>query len=96
MSEQKIKYWVVMTDKFLSGWGKAENKIDKWVLECESYEEAETVHHNARARSEMKNVNIRSTKPRYDHRRYRVDYSNKDDAARMYKPHGFCNHGRCN
>jgi hypothetical protein len=37
------KYWVSMTDKFMSGWGMAENKINKLVIECDSYDIAECV-----------------------------------------------------
>jgi hypothetical protein len=59
------KYWVSMTDKFMSGWGRAEGRTNKLVIECDSYEEAEIVAQNARNRSEMKFVNICASKPRY-------------------------------
>jgi len=33
-------YYVTMTDKFMSGWGQAHGKINKMVVECDTYEEA--------------------------------------------------------
>ena len=84
------KYWVSMTDKFMSGWGKAEHKINKYVLECDSYEEAEIVAENARHRSEMKYINICSSKPRYNPNRYYPSYRDKSNGQRMYTKHGFC------
>ena len=36
-------YYVTMTDKFMSGWGRAEGKINKFVVECETREKAETI-----------------------------------------------------
>jgi hypothetical protein len=59
------KFWVTMTDKFMSGWGKAANKTNKLVIECDTYQQAEIIERNARKRSEMKFVNICSNKPRY-------------------------------
>ena len=29
------KYYVTMTDKFMSGWGEAAGKVNKLVIECE-------------------------------------------------------------
>jgi hypothetical protein len=82
------KYWVSMTDKFMSGWGKAENKINKYILECDSYEQAEIVRDNAMNRSEMKYINICSSMPRYNSNRYLVSIGKKP--SRMYEKHGFC------
>jgi len=59
------KFYVTMTDKFMSGWGPARGKSNKLVISCDTLNEAEVVAENARARSEMKYVNIRSTKPSY-------------------------------
>lgn len=58
-------WYVTMTDKFMSGWGMAEGKINKLIIECETYEEAETIERNARNRNEMKFVHVTRTKPRY-------------------------------
>lgn len=56
-------YYVSMTDTFMSGWGDARGKVNKHYLECSTYEEAEIVQNNARARGEMKRVFISSSKP---------------------------------
>lgn len=58
-------YYVTMTDNFLSGWGMAQNKKNKFIVECETYQQAETIERNAKKRNEMKYVNICSSRPRY-------------------------------
>ena len=58
-------YYVTATDKFMSGWGLAENKINKVVVVCNSIGEAEEVEEALHRRSEMKYINIRYSKPYY-------------------------------
>ena len=70
-------FYVTMTDGFLSGWGRAEGKINKLVIECKTYEEAEIVKDNAEHRSEMKYINIAIKKPYYGSRYY-VNYETKE------------------
>lgn len=59
------KYYVTMTDKFFSGWGLCAGRINKMVVECDTYGEAAQIERAARQRSEMQRVSIRSTKPYY-------------------------------
>jgi len=59
------KFYVTMTDKFMSGWGMAKDKTNKLIIECETIEQAMQIERAARRRSEMRYVNIRTTKPRY-------------------------------
>ncbi len=59
------KFYVTMSDKFMSGWGMATNKTNKLVIECETFAQAEIIQRNAMKRNEMKYVNIRATAPRY-------------------------------
>jgi hypothetical protein len=54
-----------MTDKFMSGWGHAQGKTNKLIIECNTVDEAEQIERAARRRSEMKYVNIRTRRPRY-------------------------------
>lgn len=61
----KANYYVTMTDKFMSGWGMAEGKTNKFIVACETYEQARNIERNAHRRSEMKHIAIRSTKPYY-------------------------------
>jgi hypothetical protein len=61
----KQKYYVAMTDNFMSGWGKAQGKTNKLVIECDTYEQAALIEKNARTRSEMKYINICTKKPYY-------------------------------
>ena len=41
------KFYVTMTDKFMSGWGNAANKTNKLIIECDSYQDAELIQKNA-------------------------------------------------
>lgn len=59
------KFYVTMTDKCLSGWGMTKGKINKYIVECDTYDQAATIERAANARSEMKYINIRTTKPNY-------------------------------
>ena len=72
-----FKYWVTMTDKFMSGWGPSLDTLNKLVVACETYEQAETIERVADGRSEMKHVNICTRKPSYP--RYYVSWKTYDD-----------------
>lgn len=71
-SESKKKVYVTMTDKFMSGWGLAKNKLNKFVITCDNYEQAKIVYNNAKKREEMKFVNIVYNKPYYNEKFYKV------------------------
>ena len=77
-------YYVTMNDKVLSGWGKAQGKINKLVFECETIEEVEIVMENARNRGDMTYIYWRTYKPYYS-RRYLVSFHNKEDYPNWYK-----------
>lgn len=83
------KYYVTMTDSFLSGWGMAEGKTNKLVIECNNLQEAEIVANNARARSDMKYVNICTTKPRYSSSAYYVSWHDKSSYPNWFVPNYF-------
>lgn len=59
-------YYVTATDKFMSGWGLAENKTNKVVVVCENWQEAREVKEALHSRDEMKYINVRSNKPYYN------------------------------
>lgn len=61
----KKKYYVVMTDKFMSGWGMAEGMTNKFIIGCDDLERAGYLFEAARRRPEMKYVNFTVKKPRY-------------------------------
>ena len=75
-----------MTDKFMSGWGKADGKINKLVLPARSVEEAYIIEANAKDRSEMKHVNIRTTVPYYNPKVYFVSYHDWTEYKPWYSP----------
>ncbi|HAE43009.1 MAG TPA: hypothetical protein DCG34_08860 [Clostridiales bacterium] len=74
-----------MTDKVLSGWGLAKDKINKLIFECETFEEAKIVAENAENRSDMKNINIASKKPYYSKTRHYVQIKTKEDYPSWYE-----------
>lgn len=81
----KKKYYVSMTDEFLSGWGKAVGKIDKLVIVCDSSEEAQIVARNARDRSEMTEIVILTKKPHYSPVTHCVSYHEKPEYLTWFK-----------
>lgn len=87
MSE-KEKYYVVMTDKAMSGWGRAQGKINKLIFECDTHEQAQIVEKNARNRSEMKYINVTRNKPRYNSNYLVQEYkfTEDDNYSNWYKP----------
>ena len=58
-------FYVTMTDKFLSGWGYAQGRTNKLIIECNTIDQAEQIERTARQRSEMRYVNICTHRPRY-------------------------------
>lgn len=83
------KYYVTMTDRFMSGWGNASGKINKLVFVCDSMKEALIVESNALSRSEMKYVNIRSTVPYYNNERYYTQFKDKEEYSKWYQENAF-------
>ena len=59
---KKLRWFVTMTDKFMSGWGHAQGRKAKLAIGPMKYEEAQRIHDAALRRSEMKYVNIREAK----------------------------------
>ena len=78
------KYYVTMTDKFLSGWGKAYGKINKLIFICDSFSDAEIVKNNAEKRGDMKYINISRKKSYYSPSRYFVQEKTKEDYPNWY------------
>ena len=85
------KVYVTMNDKFMSGWGEAENKINKLVIECDTMEEAQIVSDNARERGEMKYINIATKKPSYNTNKYFVSFKTKETYKAWFVKDAFKN-----
>ena len=84
-----MKYYVTMTDKFMSGWGKARDKINKLIFICDDYEQAEIVYNNAQNRTDMKYINICTKKPYYSEKRYYPQIKTIKVYPNWYKPNYF-------
>jgi hypothetical protein len=93
MAEER-KYYVSMTDKFMSGWGEAKAKINKLVFVCESYEEAIIVRDNARNRTDQIYINICGNKPYYNKERYYTQFKDKESYDSWYIPNYFRDRNR--
>lgn len=89
-------WYVTMNDSFMSGWGGARGKIASYVYPCASFEEAEAVAANARARTDQRRVNIVSghdkagfqRRPRLQ-RGHIYQVVTRADAPRWYEPGAF-------
>lgn len=80
-------YYVTMTNKFISGWGwgQAEGKINKFVICCETREQAETVAKNARKQREtMKYINITTKKPCYSNNKYITTFRQFNELGKIW------------
>lgn len=69
-------YYVRMTDRFMSGWGKAKDMTNVMVVACPDYESAHNIYCHAINRNEMSRVMICNNKPKarpgvlYSHKNY--------------------------
>ena len=79
------KIYVTMTDKFMSGWGMAKNKTNKFIIECDNWEQAETIERNAQERSEMKYINICIHKPRYNKKAVEESWRTFEELGEIWK-----------
>lgn len=87
---QAQKYYVSMTDKFFSGWGMAEGRIAKFVVECDTLEQAQVVKANAQDRPDMKNIRICfDKKPSYRTKTHQTNYKTIADVPSWFKPNHF-------
>lgn len=65
-------FYVTASDAFFSGWGMANDKVNKIVVEVETYEDATKVYNKLQQRHEMKYVRIARQRPAYDEEKYYV------------------------
>ena len=61
--------YVGMTDTFMSGWGEAEGRTNRYVVACETREQAHQIEKAAHNRDEMKRVSITMTEPKSNKQR---------------------------
>ena len=78
------KIYVTMTDKFMSNWGRAKGLINKFIVECESWEDAEKIEYAAKKRREMKYINISLKKPYYNPNKYLVSFVKFDELGKIW------------
>ena len=74
-NNKKYKYYVCCTDKFLSGWGGAENRISKFIIACDNRQQAETIADNLKKEKCFKYININVNKPNYNTRYYHSSFT---------------------
>jgi len=90
-TEKKVKLWyVTMNDKFMSNLlSKSAGKTNKLIFLARSYQEAKIVADNAKDRDEMKYINITSTKPSFDPKRFYVQRKSKKVYPNFYRKDAF-------
>jgi hypothetical protein len=80
-------WFVTMTDKFLSGWGCAQNKIAKRVYICKDHQQAAELYSRIIARQpkcEMTHVNTTPRMPYYSPSKYFVSWVLYSDSEFNY------------
>lgn len=80
-------WFVTMTDKLLSGWGCAQNKIAKRVIICKDLQQAEQLYNRIIARQprcQMIYVNVTPTLPHYSASRYTTSWELYTDSCFNY------------
>ena len=90
MNSMTGKYYVSMTDMFLSGWGNAEGRKSKLVVVCDNRQQAMKIVDAIRRErytvgNEMRYVHIHTTPPYLPSSRYHVEYLDYKDAHRWNK-----------
>ena len=78
-------YYVCMKDNFMSGWGKAKSKINYYVIECDTIEQAETIYRNAELRGEMSDVSIKNDMLLEDPSRWVISTEHYDELGAIWK-----------
>lgn len=79
-----LPYFVSMIDNYMSGWGHAKDKKNKFIVICQTFEEAETVARNAAKRPEMKYINISKTPPKIA-RNQLASYETFEELGQIWK-----------
>ena len=77
-------YFVVMTDKYLSGWGGAENRIAKRIIICDNFKQAQMIKNgieNCKDQNGMRYINICDKVPYYNSKRYKLSFDYWEDCA---------------
>lgn len=82
------KFYVTMNDKCLSGWGGAKGRISKFIIECDTYKQAEEVEYVAkRDHYEMKHIRIHNKIPYYSPSKYHVSIKTYDECPVFHYNH---------
>lgn len=81
-----MAYFVSMTDNFMSGWGAAQKQKSKYVVECDTLDQARHIANVARdRRDEMAYVNITTKTPKfYPLRKYHITRKHWDDLGGIW------------
>ena len=64
MDIPKSKWYVLSNDKFMSGWGHAESKVNTCVVPCESHDQALQVIDYVESRGDQKYIRLVFNPPR--------------------------------
>lgn len=84
--KKERKFYVTMTDRFLSGWGLCRNKVSKFIVECDSWAQALEIYTNARHENkEMKYINTTNNISKYyNNSRFHVSLKHYSECLRFH------------
>ena len=74
-----MQYYVSKTERIMRGWGLANERINKFIVICDNFEQAETIERLAKERPEMKYINICCNKPNLPKQKYLLSFRNFDE-----------------
>ena len=73
------KIYVSMTDTFFFFFCEAKDKINKYIIGCDTIEEALIIKDNALDRGDMKSIKIHKKKPVFDEEKILPSWKDKED-----------------
>lgn len=81
----KANYLVMMTDNFMSGWGLADNKINKYIICCSTIEQANQIMLVAERKECMSgNIIVLDLPKRLINDKYLLSIENYDDLGSIW------------
>ena len=69
-----MTYYVTCTDTFMTGWGTCQNRISKFVIVCDNYNDAYIAQQRMSEQPCFKYVRICANKPHYPESRYHTSF----------------------
>ena len=79
-----MSYYVSMIDNFMSGWGPATDKINIYLVECDTIEQADQIERAAERRDEMSKIAVHQDEPYYPSHSHLVSEKHYSDLGGVW------------